>query len=30
DGVTGATLTSVGVSDMVQDGLSVYLSFINN
>lgn len=30
DGVTGATLTSVGVSDMVQDGLSVYLGFINN
>ena len=30
NGVTGATLTSVGVSDMVQDGLSVYLSFINN
>ena len=30
DGVTGATLTSDGVSAMVQDGLSVYLSFINN
>ncbi|MEE0870892.1 MAG: FMN-binding protein [Bacteroidaceae bacterium] len=30
DGVTGATLTSDGVSAMVQDGLCVYLSFINN
>ena len=30
DGVTGATLTSDGVSAMIQDGLSVYLSFINN
>ena len=30
DGVTGATLTSDGVSAMVRDGLSVYLSFINN
>ena len=30
DGGTGATLTSDGVSAMVQDGLSVYLSFINN
>jgi Na+-transporting NADH:ubiquinone oxidoreductase subunit C len=30
DGVTGATLTSDGVFAMVQDGLSVYLSFINN
>ena len=30
DGITGATLTSVGVSNMVKDGLSAYLSFINN
>ena len=30
DGVTGATLTSDGVSAMIQDGLSGYLSFINN
>lgn len=30
DGVTGATLTSDGVSAMVKDGLTVYISFINN
>lgn len=30
DGVTGATLTSAGVSNMVKDGLGVYLDFINN
>ena len=30
DGVTGATLTSDGVSAMVKDGLTAYISFINN
>ena len=30
DGVTGATLTSDGVSAMVKDGLTTYISFINN
>lgn len=30
DGVTGATLTSAGVSGMVKDGLGAYLDFINN
>ena len=30
DGVTGATLTSDGVSAMVKDGLAAYISFINN
>lgn len=30
DGITGATLTSNGVAAMVKDGLSAYLSFINN
>ena len=30
DGVTGATLTSEGVSAMVKDGLTAYISFINN
>lgn len=30
DGVTGATLTSQGVSAMVKDGLGAYISFINN
>lgn len=30
DGITGATLTSAGVSNMVKDGLGAYLSFINN
>lgn len=30
DGVTGATLTSVGVSAMVKDGLGAYIDFINN
>lgn len=30
DGVTGATLTTDGVSAMVQNGLGAYLSFINN
>lgn len=30
NGVTGATLTSNGVSNMVKDGLGAYLDFINN
>jgi len=30
DGITGATLTSNGVSNMLKDGLGAYLSFINN
>ncbi len=29
NGITGATLTVVGVADMVQDGLTVYSEFIN-
>lgn len=30
DGITGATLTSNGVANMVKDGLTAYISFINN
>lgn len=30
DGITGATLTSVGVADMVNQGLSRYLGFFNS
>lgn len=30
NGVTGATLTSNGVANMVKDGLGAYLDFINN
>lgn len=30
NGVTGATLTSNGVSNMLRDGLGAYLDFINN